>query len=219
MLEYWLEILRGIKGKVLITLLGIGATFFVSYKNYRNSKNSNDKNLYINSITKERVESMGEMKENIASYFALVSKFRIIEFEEMDKKGDFLKDLEYRTLKIAFQLNPDNLNEEKLYNEFNKINALIEYNLFYLEDEKEEIYPVKLLNIIDKYKVTVADFYNDYEKDKNLVSKIELHKRVLIQFKKNHINLLEKIKEKLTEKLREHLQVEWNKAKSENKLY
>ncbi|AIY77747.1 hypothetical protein CN324_05265 [Bacillus anthracis] len=219
MLEYWLEILRGIKGKELITLLGIGATFFVSYKNYRNSKNSNDKNLYINSITKERVESMGEMKENIASYFALVSKFRIIEFEEMDKKGDFLKDLEYRTLKIAFQLNPDNLNEEKLYNEFNKINALIEYNLFYLEDEKEEIYPVKLLNIIDKYKVTVADFYNDYEKDKNLVSKIELHKRVLIQFKKNHINLLEKIKEKLTEKLREHLQVEWNKAKSENKLY
>ncbi|PEZ66763.1 hypothetical protein CN372_04280, partial [Bacillus anthracis] len=136
MLEYWLEILRGIKGKELITLLGIGATFFVSYKNYRNSKNSNDKNLYINSITKERVESMGEMKENIASYFALVSKFRIIEFEEMDKKGDFLKDLEYRTLKIAFQLNPDNLNEEKLYNEFNKINALIEYNLFYLEDEK-----------------------------------------------------------------------------------
>ncbi|PGH99656.1 hypothetical protein CN900_02450 [Bacillus anthracis] len=88
-----------------------------------------------------------------------------------------------------------------------------------MEDEKEEIYPVKLLNIIDKYKVTVADFYNDYEKDKNLVSKIELHKRVLIQFKKNHINLLEKIKEKLTEKLREHLQVEWNKAKSENKLY
>lgn len=214
MFDYFLKIFQSLKGKDLITFIGIAATFIISYKNLKHLKLNNKKSLYVNSVTKERIESMGEMKENLANYFSLVSNFRMLNLEESIQ--DYLKELEYRKLKIIFQLNPDNSEENVICDEFNKINKLVNYWVFYRNDDKEKIYPAKLLTIIDEYKINISNFYPEYFLDSTHLSKLELDRKMLGNFRARYFDYLEYVKYLLIQRIRTHLKEEWNKGKIES---
>lgn len=75
-------------------------------------------------MTKERIESMTELKEQVAKYLSLIRRYQILELNT-EEKASFLQELEYRKFKINFQLNEEKTNELEISSTLNHINALI----------------------------------------------------------------------------------------------
>ncbi|MDC7724273.1 hypothetical protein PNF31_26470 [Priestia megaterium] len=208
--------LQNLKLKDVITFGGILATSFISLRTLKYTKKNNNKSLYVNSITKERIASMGEFKEQVARYLSIISKYKLMKDKNENEIEGFIQDIEYRTMRIAFQLNPNSIEEEKLYNQLKKINSLIKYNLFYTNNENEKLYPTKLLNLIDDYRIEVSNFYNDYSEEKLIYSSLHINKKILSEFEKNFSKFLNKLVEQLSKDIRNHLKEEWSKIKNEN---
>lgn len=214
-IDYLWSSTKALKIKDFITIGGIFATSFISLKTLRHTKKNNSKSLFVNSITKERVESMSELKEQVARYLSTVARYSLIENNKNYSVDELVKEIEYTTLRIVFQLNPNNSDEEKIHNELRKINAIIKYRLLYMNNDNEKTYPTGLLNLIDDHAIEVTDFYSTYPNDKLIYSNIEVSKKILNHFQKNHPKLLEKTLDYLVKDIREHLKGEWNKIKTE----
>ncbi|NEW00655.1 hypothetical protein GYH73_002185 [Bacillus megaterium] len=214
-IDYLWNSIKALKIKDFITIGGVLATSFISLKTLRHTKKNNSKSLFVNSITKERVESMGELKEQVARYLSTVARYSLIENNKNYSVDELVKEIEYTTLRIVFQLNPNNSDEEKIHNELRKINAIIKYRLLYMNNDNEKTYPTGLLNLIDDHAIEVTDFYSTYHNDRLIYSNIEVAKKILNRFQKNHPKLLEKTLDYLVKDIREHLKGEWNKIKTE----
>ncbi|NEW00543.1 hypothetical protein GYH73_001490 [Bacillus megaterium] len=138
-IDYLWNSIKALKIKDFITIGGVLATSFISLKTLRHTKKNNSKSLFVNSITKERVESMGELKEQVARYLSTVARYSLIENNKNYSVDELVKEIEYTTLRIVFQLNPNNSDEEKIHNELRKINAIIKYRLLYMNNDNENI--------------------------------------------------------------------------------
>ncbi|QQN86688.1 hypothetical protein [Bacillus toyonensis] len=61
--------------KDYITLIGLIITASISFITLCNSRKINNNTMYINSITKERIEPMSGLKEQVSRYLSLVSNY------------------------------------------------------------------------------------------------------------------------------------------------
>ncbi|MEH7538297.1 hypothetical protein V7167_29810, partial [Bacillus toyonensis] len=74
-----------------ITLVGLVTTFTVSSVTLWNTRRISKKTGFLNSITKERVESMGELKEQMAKYLSLIQKFPLEIFKDEKESVEFIR--------------------------------------------------------------------------------------------------------------------------------
>ncbi|MEH7435758.1 hypothetical protein, partial [Bacillus thuringiensis] len=124
MLQNILEAFTNLETKDQFTFIGLLLTSGISLLTLVKTTRINRKAAYLNSVTKERIESMTELKEQVAKYLSLIQRYQILELD-IQERASFLQELEYRKFKIDFQLNEAKTNELEISITLNHINTLI----------------------------------------------------------------------------------------------
>lgn len=201
-------LVNSLEAKDYITLLGLIITASISLSTLLVSKKNNHKTMYVNSITKERVESMGELKEQVSRYLSVVSNYSSMSGSPDVEKKAFFQELDYRVNKIMLQLNQNNEFEEKILGDVIKINSLIKFKESILDCGSVDQQSQALLEIIKKYNIELSTFCNEYE---------GINGKVLLEFKENFSNILSLLISNVVSDFRKHFKNEWEKIKSESK--
>ncbi|MDN7243014.1 hypothetical protein QWY14_14455 [Planococcus sp. N028] len=210
-------IISSLEAKDYITISGLLITAVISLATLILTSRSNKKNLYMNSVTKERVTSMSELKEQVARYISTISNYNIINEYNEDEINLILKENEYRALRIMLQLNPDKSEEEDLYKEITKINSLIKYKHKIFDDEKRANNPKDLLKLIEVQNINISSFYENYFDELGNISAQQLNQKILVKFEEKYKHILGNLLANLISKIRIHLKKEWGKVKKESK--
>ncbi|WP_046174834.1 hypothetical protein [Domibacillus indicus] len=167
----------------LITAMVAIATLFFTIKINRNT-------VYSNSVTKERIESMKNLKINSSKFNGLIYNFLTNPEAPIDRKELYsLKNL------IEYQLNDTRSNEREL---LIKINNLVSIHDYYFDETITQYSDLKME--LNKKGITYTDqliFINN--------------KRFLLCILKIEFALFE-------EGIKKHIKSEWDKIKSEVKF-
>ncbi|PGB73538.1 hypothetical protein COM03_27225 [Bacillus wiedmannii] len=198
-MELWHSFMS-LEVKDKLNLIGLVITFTVSSITLWNTRRISKKTGFLNSITKERVESMGELKEQISKYLSLIQKFPLEILKDEKERVEFVRAIEYRKNKIDFQLNDDREFEKKIIENLETTNSVIKLLIQTEESETINIH-VELgrYNLsIDKLRITNVITnpnmnYNQFCDTLN-DSLDRLNKLLIISFKKHLKNEWEKIK-------------------------
>ncbi|WML50237.1 hypothetical protein RCG23_10760 [Neobacillus sp. PS3-34] len=191
-----------LKAEHKFTFVGLLLTTVVSLLTLISTLRISKKSAYINSITKERIDSLGELKEQAAQYLAVIFNYStsLVKEEEL---LNYLKDLEYRQSRIIFQLNEKNEFESNIIEDLNMINKIVRILIHITEPKIVDIEQVLKEN--DFIKLALIDYLGD--PNNNEKKKIEeILNELLIQNAKS-----------LSSDLKKHLKNEWEKIKIEAK--
>ncbi|PHB39292.1 hypothetical protein COE82_18440 [Bacillus wiedmannii] len=183
-----------------ITLVGLVTTFTVSSVTLWNTRRISKKTGFLNSITKERVESMGELKEQMAKYLSLIQKFPLEIFKDEKESVEFIRAIEYRKNKIDFQLNDDREFEKEIIGNLEITNLVIK---LLIQTEKSESINIHvelgkynlsldklgITNVITNPNMNYTQFCDTINESLDRLNKI-----LIISFKKHLKNEWEKIK-------------------------
>ncbi|MFP8644517.1 hypothetical protein ACLHWY_23505 [Priestia aryabhattai] len=203
MLNNILEAFKTLEPKDQFTVGGIILTSVISLITLINTIRINWKSAYLNSVTKERIESMTELKEQVAKYLSLIRRYQLFELSTEDK-ATFLQELEYRRYKIDFQLNEKRNSEAKLSISLEHINKLIGV----IEKVSGDISVERLKENLNKENFPLT--YVEFEQENSaLLNNVE-QKTILKDALENRIKNLNML-------LKSHLKTEWEKIKKESK--
>lgn len=211
MLKETYDVLQSIGLKDLITLLGVSATFLVGYKNLKNAKKHNEKSLYINSITKERIESLSKLKLNLAKYFSIMSLINSKSVKGNLDISDKYAELEQIKYEIFFQLNPENPDEEMICKEFNKINNIVKVLMIGEENVSENA----IKDLLNEHNLDMYTFYKIHKKYSANLSKEYYQNDIINYFFDTIFDILDLSKSILIYKMRKHLKNEWSRSKND----
>lgn len=183
-----------------LTLIGLAITFTVGLINLFNTRRISLKTGFINSITKERIESMGELKEQMAKYLSLIQNFSPEMLKDEKEEIEFIRAINYRRNKIDFQLNDTNEFEKGIVEDIKIINSVI-----VLIIKNKSNVPVNIYSELEKYDLSMDKLKTtnqtinsnmDYEKFQDILSEVldKLSKNLVVSFKTHLKNEWEKIK-------------------------
>lgn len=183
-----------------LTLIGLAITFTVGLINLFNTRRISLKTGFINSITKERIESMGELKEQMAKYLSLIQNFSPEMLKDEKEEIEFIRAINYRRNKIDFQLNDTNEFEKGIVEDIKIINSVI-----VLIIKNKSNVPVNIYSELEKYDLSMDKLKTtnqtinsnmDYEKFQDTLSEVldKLSKNLVVSFKTHLKNEWEKIK-------------------------
>ncbi|WJE82185.1 hypothetical protein [Bacillus sp. DX3.1] len=205
MLPNILESFKNLEPKDQITFIGLVLTSVISLLTLINTIRINSKSAYLNSVTKERIESMTELKEQVAKYLSLIRRYQILELNT-EEKASFLQELEYRKFKINFQLNEEKTNELEISSTLNHINALI------VVTERVEG-PVSIRDLKQSLvKEAFPIIHADFEQEESTIINALEQKNILKSFLDNRLS-------NLKVSLKKHVKTEWEKIKKESKKF
>lgn len=167
-----LDFIFQLNDKEKLTFLGILLTLIITVINLIYSMKNNNSNIFANTIIKERLESLTNLKEYISQYTSLIEDSLI--------KQDFkiaYKDILYYSSLIKFQLNPLKSEELDIIAKIDANNKLLYWvtnqgNIEDINEFKKDIYFFRGLNIsnYNEEKITQLLFNqiknNNYEFDK-----------------------------------------------------
>jgi hypothetical protein len=193
MLDFYL----GLSNKEKISFLGILFTFITSFSTLVISLNLNKKSSYVNSITNERITSMVQLKQNIASYLSMLKNFYL--------EGEISISIErlycYKYY-IEFQLNQSNPHEKLIVDRMERINILI--NCF--NELKQPLVVKEIICILIEKGFKKEGLPIPYTEERLLT--IEEAKKYIKRLINMELNIVEK-------ELINHIKLEWEKIKSE----
>lgn len=167
-----LDFIFQLNDKEKLTFLGIVLTLIITVINLIYNMKNNNRNIFANTIIKERLESLTNLKEYISQYTSLIEDGLI--------KQDFkiaYKDIIYYSSLIKFQLNPLKSEELDIIAKIDANNKLLYWvtnqgNIEDINEFKKDIYFFRGLNIsnYNEEKITQLLFNqiktNNYEFDK-----------------------------------------------------
>ncbi|MGH1257162.1 MULTISPECIES: hypothetical protein [Bacillus] len=183
-----------------LTLVGLVTTFTVSSVTLWNTRRISKKTGFLNSITKERVESMGELKEQMAKYLSLIQKFPLEIFKDEKERAEFIRAIEYRKNKIDFQLNDDREFEKEIIGNLEITNLVMKLLIQTEKNESINIHvelgkhnlsldKLGITNVITNPNMNYNQFCDTLNESLD-----RLNKFLIISFKKHLKNEWEKIK-------------------------
>ena len=193
-----------------LTLAGLIITIGLNIITLNSSSKLNKKIAFVDSITKERITSMNDLKNNVAKFRAELKQIKYGFLDESEFK-QVIKELTYLENKITFQLNPLNSNEEELHNLVMKLSSLARIRYFELYSKTELMVNIKMILSSGKeyFYDDLLEYFNRPDSYIEINSLERLIKDLTILFESNLIQF-----ERIT---RIHLKSEWDKAKSETK--
>lgn len=168
------------------------------------TRRNNNKTLFVNNITAERVKWMGQLKEYIAEFISLVSFYNEKPvLEDRKEIGDFLDKVIHAKSKIQLHLNYKGESDIEIMQLVEKMsqNVMTTYETFTLlkKNDKE-----KTAYVLEKHKEQL---------DKRILSKIEQTSTTYDSLDKESI--LKTIKNIMRESQKEEIQIFNNKFKED----
>ncbi|WP_144572257.1 hypothetical protein [Bacillus paramycoides] len=202
MLQNILEAFTNLEPKDKFTFIGLLLTSGISLLTLIKTARINRKAAYLNSITKERIESMTELKEQVAKYLSFIRRYQILELD-IQERASFLQELEYRKFKIDFQLNDAKANELEISITLNHINTLI--GIIENAEDSISVGSLKQKLVKESFPIIHADF----SQPESTILNASEQKNILKSF-------LDKQLSDLKMSLKNHVKMEWEKIKEES---
>lgn len=157
-----------------ITLIGIGVTLLIGILNFLYSITNNKKTRFINTITSSRIKWIGDLRNNISNYIAIIPFNESGYIELFPKKKDFIEKLSRSKIIIDLMLNDQDDFDKKLITDLNNINEkvmeiikcmdLLKFNDLedYHEYDSRMVHEVKVRMIDELHMDTISIFKEEY---------------------------------------------------------